>query len=116
MKLAVVLTKPPYGDIQAAEAVRHAMGAISDEIETRILLCEGGVLLAMKNQSEGDTGYTNLGESLKDLMGLGADVFAEKSSLRNYELDADSLVEGVGIKNGYDISEMIKESDKTMIF
>ncbi|GBE02473.1 sulfur relay protein TusC [bacterium BMS3Bbin06] len=116
MKLALVLTKPPYGNIQAAEAVRHAMGALSDEIETRMFLCEGGVLLAIKNQSEDDTGYTNLAESLKNLIDLGADVFAEKSSLRNYELEADSLVEGVGIKNGYDISEMIKESDKTMIF
>ena len=116
MKLALVLTKPPYGDIQAAEAVRHALGAIGEEIETKLILCDGGVMLAKKGQSEGESGYTNLGDALKDVVEMGGEVLADRLSVRDFGLETDDIVEGVRVVNGYDISETVKEADKTMIF
>ncbi|GBE00565.1 intracellular sulfur oxidation protein DsrF [bacterium BMS3Abin07] len=116
MKLAVILTKPPYGDVQAAEALRHSLGAVGDEIDLTMVLVDGGVLLSRKGQSQGETGYTNLGETLKDVVDMGGEVFADKTSLKECGLDVDDLIEGVQVVNGYDISERVRDADKTMIF
>ena len=42
-KIAMILRRAPYGDINAAEAVRHALGAVSDDIEVSLILVDGGV-------------------------------------------------------------------------
>ena len=116
MKLAVILTKPPYGDIQAAEAIRHALGAVGDDIDVTLLLVDEGVYLAKKGQVVDGSGYTELGESVSDLIEMGCDVYAEKVSLREAGLDAEDIINNVKIVSGYEISETVKESDKTMIF
>ncbi len=116
MRLSVILTRPPYGDVQAAEAVRHALGAIGEDMEVRLILCDAGVMVAKKGQSEGDTGYTNLGESLKDVIEMGGDVIADRGSVREFGLEPEDVIEGVRIVNGYELSEAVKESDRTMIF
>jgi predicted peroxiredoxin len=116
MKIAIVLRKPPYGDINAAEAVRHAMGAVSDEHSVSLLMVDGGVLLAKKGQAEGDTGYTNLGEVLRDCIEMGVEVCAEKASLTYEHLDGADVVEGVKPLKGYEIAQVVKDADKVMIF
>jgi sulfur relay (sulfurtransferase) DsrF/TusC family protein len=116
MKLAVILKKPPYGEIHAAEAVRHALGAVGDDIEVSLLLVGGGVLLSKADQSEGQTGYTNLGEALKDLADMGGEILADKASLREYGLDAGDLIESVTIANSHAISEKIQDAEKSLIF
>lgn len=47
-KIAMILRKPPYGDINAAEAVRHALGAVSGDIAVSLILVDGGVTLQEK--------------------------------------------------------------------
>jgi sulfur relay (sulfurtransferase) DsrF/TusC family protein len=116
MKLAVILTKAPYGDIQAAEAVRHAMGATGEEIEVKLLLVDDGVYLAKKGQDEATSGYTNLGETLKDIIDLGGEVFVEKGSLKDSGLETGDIIEGLNIVNGYELSQILLDVDKTMIF
>ncbi len=116
MKLAVILTKPPYGDIQAAEAVRHAMGALSEDIEVTLVLVDDGVFLTKKGQDVGNSGYTDLAEAVTDLMDMGCDVLVEKVSLREVGLDTDDILDNIKVVNGYEISETVKEADKTMIF
>lgn len=44
-KIAMILRRSPYGDINAAEAVRHAMGGAADELAVSLVLVDGGVLL-----------------------------------------------------------------------
>ncbi len=116
MKLSVILTSPPYGSIEAAEAIRHALGAVADEIETTVLLFDAAVLLAKKGQEEGDTGFTALGSSLTDIVDMGGAVYADRASLNSFEIVRDDLVEGVQTGSSYELAEKIKESDKTMIF
>ncbi len=115
-KLAIILRKPPYGDINAAEAVRHALGAQSDEISTSLVMVDAGVLLAKKGHEMGESGFTNLGEVLKDCVEMGVGAYADKASLRQENLDAGEILNGIKIVNGSEISELIKEADKTMIF
>ena len=38
--IAMVLRKPPYGDINAAEAVRHALGAFNNEEKVSLIMVD----------------------------------------------------------------------------
>lgn len=115
-KIAIISRKPPYGDINAAEAVRHALGAVSDDIITVLIMVDSGVLLAKKAHDISDTGFTNLAEVLKDCTDMGVGVYADKLSLREHHLEAEDLVEGVKIINSSEIAGLIKEADASMIF
>lgn len=116
MKIAIILRKPPYGDINAAEALRHALGAVSDDISTTLIMVDGGVLLAKKAQDVATTGFTNLESILKDCLNMGVSVYADKLSLREQHLETEDIVEGIKLVNSSEIAELIKESDTTMVF
>lgn len=115
-KVAMILRRSPYGDINAAEAVRHALGGAADDLEVSIILLDAGVLLAKKGQNETDTGFTNLEAALKDSIDTGVRVYADKSSVREQYVEAQDIIDGVNIVNGTEISELVKEADQTMIF
>lgn len=115
-KIAMVLRKAPYGDINAAEAVRHAMGGAADELAVSLVLVDGGVLLARKGQDDTGTGFTNLEGALRDCIDMGVEVYADKVSLREQHVDAGDMVDGVKIVNGAEIAEAVKEAKTTMIF
>ena len=115
-KIAMVLRKAPYGDINAAEAVRHAMGGVTNELGVDLILVDSGVLLAKKGQDDTGTGFTNLEGVLKDCIDMGVKVYADKASIRASHLEASDIVEGLNIVNGAEIAEIVKEAKTTMIF
>lgn len=115
-KVAIILRKAPYGDINAAEAVRHAMGGVSDELDVTLILVDSGVLLAKEGQDEAGTGFTNLGSALKDCIDMGVNVCAERQSLRDHFLETGDIAGGVKIVNGQDIAGIVQEAASTMIF
>lgn len=114
--VAIILRKAPYGDINAAEAVRHAMGGVTDELSVILIMVDGGVLLARKGQDELGTGFTNLETALKDCIEMGVEVYADKLSLKEQYLYTEELIEGVRLANGAEIAEMVKEAKTIMIF
>lgn len=115
-KIAMILRRSPYGDINAAEAVRHAMGGVTDEMEIALILVDSGVLLAKKGQDDTGTGFTNLESVLKDCIDMGVKVYADKLSVREQHLEPSDVVDGVNVINGAEISELVKEAKTTMIF
>lgn len=115
-KIAIILRKPPYGDINSAEAVRHALGAVSEELEVSLLLLDSGVLIAKKEHDESGSGFTNLGSTLKDCIDMGVSICADKVSLRQENLDSSDILEGIKVINGPEAAELIDEADQTMIF
>lgn len=115
-KIAMLLKRSPYGDINAAEAVRHALGAASGELEVVLILTDGGVLIARKGQDETGTGFTNLEAGLRDCVGMGVAVHAERESLAAYGLSAADMIEGVTITGSAETAGLIKEAATTMIF
>ncbi|MBI4684391.1 MAG: DsrE family protein [Nitrospirae bacterium] len=115
-KIAIILRKSPYGDINAAEAVRHALGAVSDDMSVLLILVDSGVLLSKKGQDDTGTGFTNLEGILKDCIDMGVDVYAEKLSVGEHHMEAADSVESVKIVDGSEIAELIKEAKTTMIF
>lgn len=114
--IAMILRKPPYGDINAAEAVRHALGAVSDDMEVSLILVDGGVLLARKGQDDTGTGFTNLEMTLKDCTEMGVEVVADNLSLIEHGLKEEDVVDGVKVADEDAIATLLKEAEKTMIF
>jgi sulfur relay (sulfurtransferase) DsrF/TusC family protein len=115
-KIVMILRKPPYGDINAAEAVRHALGAASGDIAVSLILVDGGVQLARKGHDDTDTGFTNLEATLKDCKEMGVEIFADNLSLIEYGLKKEDIAEGVETANESEIAALIKQADTSMIF
>jgi predicted peroxiredoxin len=114
--IVILLTRPPYGDARASEAVRLALGAAVEEAGVSMVLLDGGVQLARKGQDTTGTGFTNLGDALRECIDMGVRVYAEKGSLGHEHLEEDELLEGVRVMNGYGLSELIKEAGKAVIY
>lgn len=114
--VAMILKRSPYGDINAAEAVRHALGAVSFELSVGLILVDGGVLLAKKGQDDSGTGFTNLEGVLKDCLDMAVDVYADSAALKTQRLASDDLLEGVKAVSGKEIAGLVKEAKTTMIF
>jgi len=114
--VAMILKRSPYGDINAAEAVRHALGALSFEMNVNLILVDGGVLLAKKGQDDTGTGFTNLEGTLKDCLEMGVSVYADVASLKAQRLGSNDIVENVKLVGSKEISGLLKEAKATMIF
>lgn len=114
--IAMILKRSPYGDINAAEAVRHALGAASFEMSVDLILVDGGVLLAKKGQDDTGTGFTNLEGTLKDCLEMGVSVYADVASLKAQRVASNDLVENVKLVGGKEIAGLVKEAKTTMIF
>jgi len=114
--IAMILKRSPYGDINAAEAVRHALGAVSFEMSVDLILMDGGVLLAKKGQDDTGTGFTNLEDTLKDCLDMGVTVYADIASLKAQRVASNDLAENVKLVGVKEIAGLLKEAKATMIF
>ena len=114
-KLLVILRKPPYGTVNAAEAVRHGGGAGSADYAATLYLIDSGVYTAKKGQDAGATGFTGLGESLELLSGE-MNIYADRNSLKEHGISEDDLIEGVKTDNGELLKQAIRDAQAVMIF
>ena len=114
--VAMILKRSPYGDINAAEAVRHALGAVSFEMSVDLILVDGGVLLAKKGQDDAGTGFTNLEGALKDCIDMGVMVYADELTLKKQRVGQGDVVEGVKAVGSKELARLVNEAKATMIF
>jgi len=113
--LLVILRNPPYGTTNAAEAVRHAGGASGFGYKPILYLIDGGVCSAKKNQSASDTGFSAVGESI-ELMSDEMEIYACQSSIKEFGLNEDDLIEAVKIDDGTVLKESLMSAQSIMIF
>jgi len=114
-KLLVILRKPPYGVVNAAEAVRHAGASAGFDYEATLYLIDSGVLTAKRNQEAGGSGFSGLGESL-EMMSDEMEIYACRNSLNESGLKEDDLIEGVKIDNGHVLKDALKNAQSVMIY
>lgn len=114
--ISIILRKPPYGCVEAAEAIRHALGGIGEEMSVNLILVDGGVNAARRGQDPGDTGFLNAGEGITDCIDMGASVFADADSLVKERVESGELLEGATPINSGKIASLLKGSDTVMIF
>lgn len=102
--------------LPAAEAVRHALGAAAGDLSVRLILLDGGVLLAKKGQDDAGTGFTNPEDALKDCLDMGIPVYAERDALKSWMVPDVDMVEGVQVVGVREVADVMKEARTTMIF
>lgn len=114
--ISIILRRPPYGAVDAPEAIRHALGGVTEDMEVKLILMDGGVNAARKGQETSGTEYLNSGDGIRDCIDMGVEVYADKASLKGEQIEADSVIEGVIIANSSEIADAISKTDTTMIF
>ncbi len=114
--VCIILGKAPYGTIDAAEAVRHSLGGVVEEMDVNFVLVNAGVHAARKNQDTSGTEYDSIGSGIVDCLDMEAKVYADKTSLDNEKLDESDLIDGVAVVDISEIAGIIKEAHKTLIF
>jgi predicted peroxiredoxin len=114
--ISIILRKPPYGTIDAPEAIRHALGAVTEEVPARLILVDGGVCAARKGQDTGATGYLSAEEGIRDCLDMGVTVLADRGAMEQEGIAAKDLVDGVTIASGADIAAALKDSGVSLIF
>lgn len=115
-KIAIILRKPPYGDINAAEALRHVMGGIDAELDISLILVDGGVLLAKKGQDQSGSGFTNLEKTLQVCINMEIKVYADESSIKDQHLELTDILDNVEVVNSSETAEILKLAENTLIF
>lgn len=114
--ISIILTKSPYGSVDAAEAVRHALGAVIEDMTVSLFLLDGGVNAAKKGQDTSSTSYLSLESGISDCIEMGVKVYTDRTSLKESNRESAEIVEGIEILGASEIAEIIQNSDVTMIF
>ena len=114
--ISIILRRPPYGTVDASEALRHALGGVTNDMEVKLLLVGGGVQAARKGQDASQTEYLNAGEGIQDCIDMGVAVYADDASLKREQVGTDSLIEGVTVASSAEIADIVGKTDTTMIF
>ena len=114
--ICIILRRPPYGTVDASEAVRHALGGVTQDMSVKLILVDGGVNIARKGQNTEATEYLNMESGIIDCLDMGAEVIADHLSLIEHDLKKGDIVEGVKVASADDIAEVLKQADSTLIF
>lgn len=114
--ISIILRRPPYGTVDASEALRHALGGVTNDVEVKLLLVGGGVHAARKGQDASHTEYLNAGDGIQDCLDMGVAVYADEASLKREQLGGDRLIDGVTISSSAEIADIIGKTDTSMIF
>ncbi|BCB95825.1 hypothetical protein JZK55_07470 [Dissulfurispira thermophila] len=114
--ISIILRRPPYGTVDAPEAIRHALGGIIEDMSVSLILVDGGVNVARKGQDISNTEYSSMEAAIKDCIDMGVEVYVDKASIKGEHLEVEKLIDGVVITDELEIAEIIKKTDTTMIF
>ncbi len=119
-RLCILVHRPPYGGIQAAEAVRHVNGAAAQGLEVTAVLLGDGVYVARAGQDAGTTGWTALSPALEDALtrnGMGVPrVLVDETSLRERGVPPASLIEGADVVDGLAIAQALSQARWVMAY
>ncbi len=115
--LCILLRHPPYGQIHAAEAVRHLGGALAEGIQTNLVLVDDGVYVARDGQNPRGADWTPLIPALARAMAKGARVWVHTPSARERGLLQDEhFIIGTEPLDDARLAEIIAESHAVMVY
>lgn len=122
--LLIIIRHGPYGGFQAAEALRHANGALSLGFRPIVVLVDDGVYLAQTGQDPGSSEWLALGGTLEEIIARGlyerkespAEFYADLDSLRQRGINPEDLVEGMEPIAHDRIAELMASRHLQMIF
>ncbi len=115
--LCVLIRRPPYGQIHAAEAVRHVGGALAEGIQTSVVFIDDGVYVLRDGQNMGDTAWTPLAPALLKALAKGARLFVHTPSAHTRGLLQDEhFVGGIEAIDDEGLARVLTASDAVMVY
>jgi len=118
--LCILVHRPPYGGIQAAEAVRHLNGAAAQGLEATAILLEDGVYVARVGQDPGTTGWTALSPVLEAALGgakAGSSrLLVDRASLHARGVPPGSLIPGAAVADEGAIAQALAQARWVMVY
>lgn len=122
--ILIIVRQGPYSSFQAAEALRHANGALSLGWRPVIVLVDDGVYLAKEGQDPGQSPWLSLGGTFDEIIARGlyerkddpAEFYVEDRSLQERGLQMDDLVEGLEPVHSEKVSELMARHRLQLIF
>lgn len=114
--LCVLVSHPPYGSIEPAEAIRHARGARAKGWEVVVAFDGDAVLALLPGQAPGAGEWTSLSGAMADLVQEGAQVLAEDRSLEARGLSAADLLPGARAVGLDEIARVLGACERTLFF
>ncbi len=115
--LCILIRRPPYGQIHAAEAVRHLGGALAEGIPTNVLLVDDGVYVARDGQDVGSTPWTALVAPLTKGIANGARVYVHTPSAQTRGLlNAEHFIVGIELADDEGFARVLAQSDAVMVY
>jgi sulfur relay (sulfurtransferase) DsrF/TusC family protein len=119
-QLCILVHRPPYGGIHAAEAVRHLNGATAQGLDATAILLGDGVYVARAGQDPGKTGWTALSPALEAaLEGAKAGssrLLVDEASLRERDVPAASLIHGATVVDERAIAQALAQARWVMVY
>ena len=122
--ILIIVRHGPYGGFQAAEALRHANGAVTLGFRPILVLIDDGVYLAKEGQDPGDSAWLPLDATLEEVIARGlyeikdtpGEFYIDKDSLEKRGMDAEELVEGLELIDSKKVSQLMAEYNLQLIF
>lgn len=120
----IIVRHGPYGGFQAAEALRHANGAITLGFRPIFIMLDDGVYLAKEGQDPQDSSWLPLDATLEEVIARGlyeikdtpGEFYVEKESIEQRGLDAEQLVEGLELIDRQKVSELVAKYNLQLVF
>ncbi len=119
-QLCILVHRPPYGAINAAEAVRHLNGATAHGLEATAILLGDGVYVARSGQAPGATGWTALSSALENTLGHAEEgyprLWVDEVSLRARGIPAESLISGSTVVGEHAVADAFAKARWVMVY
>ncbi|MBI2563527.1 MAG: DsrE family protein [candidate division NC10 bacterium] len=119
-QLCILVHRPPYGGIQAAEGVRHLNGAAAQGLEATAILVGDGVYVARAGQDPGATGWTALSPALEEVVGAAAAgsprLLVDEVSLQSRGLHFASLIPGATVADEQAVADALAQARWVMVY
>ena len=117
--LLILVDRGPYGSIQSAEAIRHALGALAKGWEVVLALTGDGVLTALSGQTPPAGEWVPLSEAVARLIDEWeghAAVLAEREALEALGLTESDVIQGARPASLGEIASAFARCDRTLVF
>ena len=118
-QLTILLRHGPYGRIQAAEALRHAGGALGKGWEVALILLGDGVYTGLPYQYSPDGTWIDLSETMRALLDESdgrMKLCVDERSLEERGLTGSSLYRECHVGTMAEIAALLTESGRVLIF
>jgi len=118
-RLGILLRHGPYGRIHAAEALRHAGGAVAKGWEVTLILMGDGVYSGLPHQCSSDGAWTNLADAMRTLLeksGSGIRLCVDEQSLVERGLGRSDLFGECRLVTMDEVAKLMTESRQVLIF